>query len=92
VGVVTTRYAEAVNLVLYSAAAGDWQQFATQTGTVSSRSGNRPTTFSFKYTFTRADLVAGKISFRVVVNIANARDALPGDNEIIAPPTTVSRK
>ncbi len=37
-------------------------------------------------------LVAGKITFRTQVSLVTARDALPMDNEIIAPPTVMVRR
>ena len=56
---------------------------------VSVRPGNRTTMFDFSYTFTSADATLGEITFKAVATILNARDALPGDNEAIAPPTKV---
>ena len=47
--------------------------------------------FGFSYTFTADDAQIGKVTFRAVAVISGARDALPADNEAIAPPTKVSR-
>lgn len=92
VGIVSLRYPEAVDIALYKGTTGGWQQFASQQGTVPLRAGNRTTSFSFSYTFSKEDLAAGKISFRVTAGIVNGRDALPTDNELIAPPTVVTRR
>jgi len=54
------------------------------------RGGNRTTVFAFSYTFTSADAALGKVTFKAVANLQNARDALPADNEAISPPTKVS--
>ena len=56
---------------------------------VSIRPGNRTTMFAFSNTFTSEDAVLGEITFKAVATILNARDALPVDNEVIAPLTTV---
>ncbi len=55
------------------------------------RSGNRTTNFAFSYTFTSADAVVGKVTFEAVATIIGARDALPADNTLIAPPTKVTK-
>ena len=56
------------------------------------RHANRTTDFNFSYTFTPDDAKIGKVSFKAVATIITGRDALPADNEAIAPPTKVSGK
>jgi len=48
-------------------------------------------TFPFKYTFTVEDAEAGKVSFRAVATIQNARDAAEGDNVATTFPTLVTK-
>ena len=43
--------------------------------------GNRTTPVDFFYTFTQADAAVGKVSFKAIVDLMEARDALPADNE-----------
>ncbi len=52
---------------------------------------NGTTNFAFRYTVTADDALIGKVTFRAFAVISGARDALPADNEAIAPPTRVSR-
>jgi hypothetical protein len=49
------------------------------------------TDVTFSYTFTKADAAMKKVTFRVVVSVLDNRDALPGDNEVIALPTSVKK-
>ena len=48
-------------------------------------------TFAFKYTFTSEDAEAGKVSFRAVATIQNARDAAGDDNVATSFPTLVTK-
>jgi hypothetical protein len=92
VGLNNKRYVEEVQVVLYkSMPGGGWQWIASSQQTVPIRPANRTTDFSFNYTFTKDDAAIGKVTFRAVATIINARDALPNDNEAIASPTKVSR-
>ena len=56
------------------------------------KSSSKTTTFRFDYTFTSDDAVAGKVTFKAIAVIDGAADALPQDNEMIAPATTVKAK
>jgi hypothetical protein len=51
----------------------------------------RTTAYTFNYTFTNADAAVGKVTFKAVATIVDARDAQPADNTAIAVPTTVTR-
>jgi hypothetical protein len=52
---------------------------------------NKTVNFSFSYTFTADDRLAGKVTFQAVATPVGVRDAQPGDNTAIAPVTKVSR-
>jgi hypothetical protein len=45
--------------------------------------------FAFSKTFTSEDAVLGEITFKAVATILNHADALPADNEVIAPLTVM---
>lgn len=86
--VVASGYDETVTVQLFRSAPGGFQHVGTLTQSVAAR--NRVTTFAMSYTFTDGDAELGKVTFKAVATIAGARDALPADNEIVAPPTKVS--
>ena len=92
VSVANAHYAENVTVNVYrSIVGGGFEQVGTLTQGVPARGGNRTTDFSINYTFTTADATAGKMTFKAVAAITwPARDAVPGDNEVIALPTRVS--
>jgi PKD repeat protein len=89
VGISNTRYPETVQVQLLKSSATGWTVVGTLTQSVPVRSSNRTTDFAFSYTFTSDDAALGKVSFRAVASIVNARDALPGDNDVTALPTNV---
>ena len=92
VGLSNRRYPEEVEVQLYKSYPGyGWQWVGSLRQSVPVRSGNRTTEFSFNYTFTAEDAALGKVTFRAVATLVNARDALPADNEAIALPTKVMR-
>jgi hypothetical protein len=91
VGVNNKSNAETVEVQLFRSVPGGWVYFASLTQYVPPRNANRTTDFSFSYTFTPQDAGYGKVSFRAVANIQNARDAFPADNEAISSPVKVSR-
>ena len=92
VGIANRRYPETVQVqLLKSVAGGGFEVVGTLTQTIPALSGNRTTQYAFNYTFTNADGAAGKVTFQAVATIAGARDALPGDNTVIALPTKVAR-
>jgi hypothetical protein len=92
VGLSNTRYPETVQLTLLRSvpASGYFVQVGTLTQSVPVRTGNRTTAFSINYTFTADDAAAGKVTFEVVASLQGARDAFPGDNTVVALPTTVN--
>lgn len=73
----------------------DWSIQTPFVGTLNQqvpvRPSNRTISFKFSYTFTKDDATMGKVTFRAVATIMDARDALPADNEAIASPTKVNR-
>jgi chitodextrinase len=89
VGISTHLSPEDVQVQLFRGIPGGFVPVGTLTQHVSIRPGNRTTMFAFSYTFTSEDAVLGEITFKAVATIVNARDALPADNEAIAPPTIV---
>ena len=94
VGVGDLRYPEMVQVQLLKSTTSScctFQQIGTLTQSVPVRSANRTTSFSFNYTFTSDDAAAGKVTFEAIATILSARDAIPGDNTVIALPTKVSR-
>ncbi len=84
-------YPETVLVELYKVTAnGDvWVGSLNQFMPV--RPANRAQLFTFAYTFSNEDASVGKVTFKVVTTIINARDAFPTDNELISFATKVSR-
>ena len=91
VGLNSKRYPETVEVQLFKSVPGGYQLVGSLTQSVPVRPANRTTDYGFSYTFTAADAQVGKVTFKAVANIFGARDALPADNEAIAPPTKVNR-
>jgi PKD repeat protein len=91
VGLNSRRYPEIVEVQLLKSVPGGYQLVGSLTQSVPVRASNRTTDFSFSYTFSDADAQIGKVTFKAVANLLGARDALPADNEAIAPPTKVRR-
>ena len=91
VGLNSRRYPETVEVQLLKSVPGGYQLVGSLTQSVPVRASNRTTDFNFSYTFTDADTQLGKVTFKAVANVLGARDALPADNEAIAPPTKVNR-
>ena len=83
------RYPERVEIQLYKSVPGGFEWVATTNQNIPVRGGNRTTAVNFSYTFIQGDADIGKVTFKAVVNLIDARDALPGDNEAISPPTKV---
>jgi PKD repeat protein len=91
VGLNSKRYPEAIEVQLLRSVPGGYQLVGSLVQSVPVRPSNRTTDFNFSYTFTADDARVGKVTFRAVANLQGARDALPADNEAIAPPTKVNR-
>lgn len=84
------QYPETVKIDLYrSSINGGFEFIASSTQYVPVRSGNRTSEFSFNYTFTPQDAQIGKVTFKAIVSLVNAREAFPADNEAISTPPTV---
>ena len=90
VDVNSQRYPETVRVQLLKSGGG-FQEIGNLTQSVPVRGANRTTPFSFNYTFTADDAAIGKVTFKAVANLVNARDALTADNEAIASPTKVTQ-
>jgi hypothetical protein len=91
VDINNTRYPEQVQVELYKSTIDGWQWVGTLQQYVPVRPANRTTSFAFSYTFTDADALLGRINFRAVAIIVDARDALPTNNEAISLPTKVAK-
>jgi hypothetical protein len=92
VGIGNTRYAESVYVqLLRSRAGGGFEFVAELTRDVPVMKAKKTTSFSFTYTFTDEDALAGRVSFQTTAAIVGARDAGTADNTAIAPATVVSR-
>ncbi len=84
------RYPEMVEVQLYKSVPGGFEFVGGLIQQVPVRSSNRTTPFKFSYTFTSDDANIGKVTFKAIAILLNVRDALPADNEAIAPPTRVN--
>src|SRR5947208_1040639 len=91
VSLTSKGYAEAGEVQAFQSVPGGFQMFGSLTQSLPLGPGNGTTDFAFSYTFTGADAQVGKLTFRAIAVIAGARDALPADNEAIAPATKVTR-
>lgn len=91
VGLNSRRYPERVEVQLFKSIPGGYEWVGSLVQSVPVRPANRTTDFSFKYTFTADDANMGKVTFRAMANLIEARDALPADNEAIAMRTKVTR-
>jgi len=89
VGIVDARYQETVQVQLFRSTPGGFQVVGTLVQTIAPQNGSKTTPYSFNYTFVADDAAAGKVTFQAVATILGARDALPGDNTVIALPTAV---
>ena len=89
VDIRSNRLPETVQVQLFKSVPGGFQFVAISQQTLPTR--NRVTSVAFSYTFTRDDAIIGKVTFRAVALLVNARDALPADNQAIGAPTKVSR-
>ena len=89
VDIRSNRLPETVQVQLFKSVPGGFQLVAVSEQTLPTR--NRVTSVAFSYTFTPDDAIIGKVTFRVVALLANARDALPADNEAIGAPTKVTK-
>jgi hypothetical protein len=84
------RYPETVQVQLLKSVPGGFETVGTLTQSISPRGKNQTTPYTFNYTFTADDANTGKVTFKAIAMIVGSRDALPADNESIAPPTKVS--
>ena len=91
VGVGNTRYTEPdVQVVLSKSTPTGFQQIAALAQPVPKMGSKKTTVYSFTYTFTEDDLVAGKVTFQAQTFMA-FRDALQGDNSAISKAAQVTR-
>ncbi|HSR34277.1 MAG TPA: PKD domain-containing protein [Anaerolineae bacterium] len=91
VGLNSKRYPERVEVQLYKSVPGGYEWVGSLTQSVPVRPASRTTDFHFSYTFTADDANVGKVTFKAVAYLQDARDARPADNEAISSPTKVTR-
>jgi PKD repeat protein len=94
VGLSNTHYPETVEVQLFKSTLSPNDPFelvGTLRQSVPVRSGGRTTNFAFTYTFTANDAVMGKVTFKAVATIVDARDYIPADNTTTSLPTRISR-
>ncbi len=84
------RYPERVQVELWKSTPVGFELVGFQIQNIPVRSGNRTTKVVFNYTFTAADASIGKVTFKSIVHLLDAREAWPADNQAIAPPTKVN--
>jgi hypothetical protein len=89
VKLTNTHYAEDVQVQLYRSSQGGFDQVASTTQTVPAMKKGQTFDVKLVYTFTAADAALGKVTFKATALLQGARDALPADNDAIAPPTIV---
>ena len=88
VDLVTRRQGERVQVDLYRSTASGYEFVGTQIVDVPQ---GKSTRVAFDVTFTSADALLGKVTFRAYVSLLDARDAIPADNEAISVATKVTR-
>jgi len=91
VGLNSKRYPETVEVQLFKSVPSGYEYVGSRTQSVPVRASNRTTDFNFSYTFTGADAQLGKVTFKAIAFVLGVRDALPADNEAVAPPTKINR-
>ena len=91
VSVNSKRYDETVEVQLFRSVPGGFQQFASLTQFVPMNPKSGTTDFAFTYTFTGDDAAIGKVTFKAMAILVGGRDALPADNDAIAPATKLGR-
>jgi PKD repeat protein len=90
VDIRNTRYPETVTVQLLKGVPGGFQSVGYLTQYVPVRASGRVTSFAFSYTFTSGDAAMGKVTFKAIATLQDARDVLPADNEAISSPTKVN--
>jgi PKD repeat protein len=92
VSISSKKYTETVRVDLYKSIPGGFEFIGSVTLDVPASSTKRSVAFNFSYTFTSSDANIGKVTFKAIATIVNARDSYPSDNEAISsPPTKISR-
>ncbi|MFN8488025.1 MAG: PKD domain-containing protein [Caldilineaceae bacterium] len=86
IGISNKFHAETVHVDLYKSVPGGYDGFAPigySEQFVPVQKNNKTTDFLFSYTFTPDDGRIGKVSFKAIAWIVNARDGWPADNAYI---------
>lgn len=90
VQVRNTRYDENVRVDLERSTPTGYLPAGSSTRPVPATDSGKTTRFVIDYTVTAEDLAVGKVSFRAVAELLDARDALPYDNELRSAPVKVA--
>ncbi|MEH1059121.1 PKD domain-containing protein [Micromonospora sp. CPCC 206171] len=90
VQVRNTRYDENVRVDLERSTPTGYVSVGSSTRPVPASDSGKTTRFVIDYPVTAEDLAVGKVSFRAVAELLDARDALPYDNELRSAPVKVA--
>ncbi len=91
VGLRNSGYPENVTIELFKSTPYGYTWVGALNQSVPVRPSNRTTDFNFSYTFTNEDAKLGKLTFKAVATLNNARDAIPADNEAISMPVKLGK-
>ena len=83
------RYPEQVYLELYKSGPWGFEWVDAIELTLPAKPGGGTTQGRFRYTYTQQDAAIGKVTFRAMVHLWDARDAFWSDNEAISAPVKV---
>lgn len=92
VGINNQHYPETVRVDFYKSdpnSSDGFRHIGSLEQFVPVQAKSKTTDFLFNYTFTRDDAAVGKVSFKAVATIVNARDTLLADNAFVTLPVTV---
>ena len=88
--VKNTNYPETVRVGLEKSIPQGFSQVGSLTQLVTVKTGGQSTRFAFSYTITGEDVAMVKITFRASASLTGARDALPGDNQLLSTPIKIT--
>jgi hypothetical protein len=90
--VTDQRYPETVEVQLFRSIPGpaEFELVGTLRQDVPVRGARRGTPFAFSYTYTAEDAARGRVTFKAVARILDARDAIPADNTALDTTTRVN--
>jgi hypothetical protein len=86
-----THYLQPVVLRLLLGTRTGWTEVGSTNATLPVKTANKTTSIALSYAFTKADAAAGSVSFKVVCDLTEGRDAVLVNNEMVTPPVRVSK-